>query len=64
MTMMLRIASSLRMAATMTTLNSSADIGLRHAPDHNTLWRALKRIVGVTHSNRMLDLLARCVKRK
>ena len=38
---------------------SLADIGIRHAPDHNTLWRALKRILRATHSHRMLDLLAK-----
>jgi hypothetical protein len=35
-----------------------ADLGLRHAPDHNTLWRAMKVIVRSSHCSRMLDLLA------
>jgi hypothetical protein len=39
------------------------DIGIQHAPDHNTLWRALNRIIRATHSNRMLDLLAKLFAR-
>jgi hypothetical protein len=35
-----------------------ADIGLSVAPDHNTLWRALGRIVAPGRVNRMLDRLA------
>lgn len=40
-----------------------ADIDLNAAPDHNTLWRALDRIVSIRRVNRMLDRLAeRCEK--
>src|ERR1700691_4152530 len=35
-----------------------ADVGLKHAPDHNTLCRAFHRIVRARLTNRMLDLLA------
>lgn len=35
-----------------------ADLGLRRAPDHNTLWRAMEAIVARAHVDRMLDLLA------
>jgi hypothetical protein len=35
-----------------------ADLGLKHAPDHNTLWRAMNFIVRNALCSRMLDLLA------
>ena len=35
-----------------------AEIGLRRAPDHNTLWRALEVLLARRHCGRMLDLLA------
>jgi hypothetical protein len=35
-----------------------SDIGLRHAPDHNTLWRALDTLLAARRCRRMLDLLA------
>ncbi len=35
-----------------------ADIGLMHAPDHNTLWRAFERLLSNRRCGRMLDLLA------
>src|SRR5204862_4752866 len=35
-----------------------AEIGLRHAPDHNTLWRALDALLARRRCGRMLDLLA------
>jgi hypothetical protein len=35
-----------------------ADVGLRFAPDHNTLWRALDLIVKIRRVNRALGLLA------
>jgi len=35
-----------------------AEIGLRHAPDHNTLWRALDALLARRRCQRMLDLLA------
>jgi hypothetical protein len=35
-----------------------ADLGLRRAPDHNTLWRAMKEIIRRARVGRMLDLLA------
>src|SRR5271170_4410682 len=35
-----------------------ADLELKDAPDHNTLWRAMKFIVRSANSSRMLDLLA------
>jgi len=33
------------------------EAGLKTAPDHNTLWRAMNHIVRTRHSNRMLDVL-------
>jgi hypothetical protein len=36
-----------------------ADIGLKNAPDHNTLWRGFGVLVQHRKVNRMLDLLAR-----
>lgn len=36
-----------------------ADIDLRVAPDHNTLWRAFDSILQIKRFNRALDLLAR-----
>ena len=35
-----------------------ADVGLRKAPDHNTLWRAAAALVSGRRTGRMLDLLA------
>lgn len=35
-----------------------ADIGLTHAPDHNTLWRAFHALLVTRRCTRMLDLLA------
>ena len=35
------------------------DVGLRKAPDHNTLCRASKLLLGRLHANRLLDTLAR-----
>lgn len=35
------------------------DIGLKSAPDHNTLWRAFDLLLKVARVNDMLDLLAR-----
>src|SRR5215212_2573334 len=35
-----------------------ADIGLRKAPDHNTLWRAFDALLAARRCARMLDLLA------
>jgi|SRR5208283_2355721 len=35
-----------------------ADIGLRKAPDHNTLWRAFGALCTLRHLQRMLDLQA------
>jgi hypothetical protein len=35
-----------------------ADIGLRKAPDHNTLWRAFDALLANRRCGRMLDLLA------
>ena len=35
-----------------------ADIGLRKAPDHNTLWRAFEALLATRRCTRMLDLLA------
>src|SRR5215475_13438429 len=34
-----------------------ADIGLTVAPDHNTLWRAMGKILTPGHVNRMIDSL-------
>ena len=34
------------------------DVGLRRAPDHNTLWRGMGVIPRTRPANRMLDLLA------
>jgi Transposase DDE domain/Transposase domain (DUF772) len=36
-----------------------ADIGMAIAPDHNTLWRAMGRIIKPGRVNRMLDTLAK-----
>jgi len=33
-----------------------AEIGLAHAPDHNTLWRAFEVLVTIYRMNRMLDV--------
>ena len=38
-----------------------ADIGLTHAPDHNTLWRAFHALLVTRRCTRMLDLLAQIV---
>ncbi len=35
-----------------------ADIGLSHAPDHNTLWRAFESLLAGHRCTRMMDLLA------
>src|SRR3954469_1323924 len=35
-----------------------ADIGLSHAPDHNTLWRAFDALLSSRRCSGMLDLLA------
>lgn len=35
-----------------------ADVGLRKAPDHNTLWRAFDALLAKRRCTRMLDLLA------
>ena len=35
-----------------------ADIGLKKAPDHNTLWRAFESLLSARRCGRMLDLLA------
>jgi hypothetical protein len=35
-----------------------ADVGLRKAPDHNTLWRAFDALLANRRCSRMLDLLA------
>lgn len=35
-----------------------ADVGLRKAPDHNTLWRAFDALLARRRCSRMLDLLA------
>jgi len=35
-----------------------ADLGLRKAPDHNTLWRAFESLLVSRRCSRMLDLLA------
>ena len=40
-----------------------ADIGLRTAPDHNTLWRAFKVLLIGRRVDRVLDLVAACFDR-
>ena len=41
-----------------------ATIGLVHAPDHNTLWRAFALIAETRRVNRMLDLMAQAFARE
>ena len=36
-----------------------AEIGLKHAPDHNTLWRAFEAIIVLRRMESMLDVLAK-----
>src|SRR5580693_3613424 len=40
-----------------------AEVGLSEPPDHNTLWRALNRILQSRRVNRLLDLFATCFDR-
>ncbi len=40
------------------------EVGLTHAPDHNTLWRAFEHLVKPAKMNRALDLMAHQAKAK
>jgi len=40
-----------------------AEIGLRVAPDHNTLWRAFTAILQTRRVNRVLDVITACFRR-